>query len=648
MIRPRYSIKLARTKLRSKRGILTTSIIVASLLFAILIACIIVFTGAEKSAANFIKKANNDRYLVQVNPVIPNDEIRFSTDLSLEEVREITTFEKQYYSNLRETYEELGLSYNETIEVSALTPAAWKPTTLPEEQRVSINWNSPIIAALLDAKYAAYAETATNKFSDLRAIGEEYHAEGYYIQQPTGLPGLPNTTLIQNNKEDFGDTEMKAGNLSIYDYYINSVHNSQYSFEDKTLLDRYLTTKDSSNLKGIPVVVSAQEAAALFGKAYDIGEEPTAESEKAAWLESIQTSLNGATYQSCYRNSPERAMLDKIQRDYTEIESNKNNKNYTKPKLLYDYPTTPCGDIVIKEDTRTTAEKEADADAEEIEKKLGTYIAPEHRLLTFQIVGFVNAQPHTEYTSSIANYLKNLITAEDISRSAAIPLQMYESLPEEMKFDTLIEQTEMTKLSEDFATRVLEFKSIDDARAFIDNETCPTSSIDCSKRFTASPYGSNYLILDEINKLFIKIVGIAFPILLGLATIIIWFTISRIMAENRRETAIFRAMGAKRRDIASIYFTYILLIALRIAVVSLILGLALSYTVDYIYGSQLTDIAVASFGTITNELEFNLFDLSSPYLWGVVGLIFLASSIASIQPIARNILRSPIQDMRDE
>ena len=50
MIRPSYALKLARTKLRSKRGVLIASIIVASLLFAALIAMVIVFTGAEKSA----------------------------------------------------------------------------------------------------------------------------------------------------------------------------------------------------------------------------------------------------------------------------------------------------------------------------------------------------------------------------------------------------------------------------------------------------------------------------------------------------------------------------------------------------------------------------------------------------------------------
>lgn len=69
MIRPSYALKLARTKLRSKRGMLAASVIVASLLFAALIATIIVFTGAEKSTQRFIEKAGNNTILSKRNQI---------------------------------------------------------------------------------------------------------------------------------------------------------------------------------------------------------------------------------------------------------------------------------------------------------------------------------------------------------------------------------------------------------------------------------------------------------------------------------------------------------------------------------------------------------------------------------------------------
>ena len=548
MIRPSYALKLARTKLRSKRGMLAASVIVASLLFAVLIATIIVFTGAEKSAQRFIEKAGNNSYLVKTEPNIPREKILFSQRLSLAEVREIKVFEKRYYQMLREKYASLKLTYNEASEVPALQPAAWADKTLPEEQRVVVNSSSPVIQAMEAQKIEAYAKTATNKLSDLRKIGGKYGAKGYYIAgTPSLLPQIPAMRIIQNGKEDFSVSEPKGG-ASAYEVYINSAYNSAYNFSDQRVLSRYLLTTKASELKGIPVIITAQEAAALFGKNAGIGKEPAAPHEKRAWLKSVQEKLNGQTYQACYRNSAEQTMLEKIQRDYVEMKNNEGAAGYEKPHLLYDYPTQPCGDIVVKEDSRTSAEKQADMNADDVQKKLGMYVAPRHQLVTFQIVGIKYAQPYIDYTKGLDEYVKSLLTAQNTSMTLDIPLQMYNTLPEHLKAQDIRREhsarpSRSMDANEDFAARVLEFASPEKARAFLDNETCPSSNTQCGKKFLAAPYGSNYLIVDEIGKLFTKIAAIAFPVALGLAALIIWFTVSRIMAENRKETTVYHEIG---------------------------------------------------------------------------------------------------------
>lgn len=653
MIRLRYGLKLARTKLHSKRGMLAASIIVASLLFAALIAATIVFNGAEKSADIFIRKAGNNRYLVEVSPVIPYSKITLGSNLSLERIREIKAFEKQYYEDLRTKYKALNLKYDTAGEVSALQPAAWVDHNLPEEQRVSVNHQSPVVAALEAKNFTDYTKIATNKFNDLQVLGAIYGASGYYLQYPSMLQPIPATRLIQNGKEDFGSSDMKSGDMSSYGYYINSVYNSQYTFHDERVLGRYLIPGAAEKIEGVPVIISAQEAASLFGKQFGISGEPKDVAPKTRWLKDIQTKLGGYTYQVCYRNTAEQALLSKIQRDYADMKNNANNKEYIKPSLLYDYPSSACGDITVKEDTRTAAEKNAMNDAETIQKKLGTYIAPEHRLITFQIVGIVSAQPFIGYATSTENYIKNLLSPPGDSMSSIIPLQSYEALPDELKlgdFDDLRQKYSpvFVEVNEQFSPRVLEFASIDDARMFMDKETCPSSEVDCNKKFSAGPYGSNYLILDEIGKLFTKITSIAFPVVFGFAAITIWFTVSRIMAENRKETAIYRAMGAKRSDIVIIYGAYILLVALGIALVALALGVGVAYAIDIVYGSQLTSTAVAAFGIIDDAPRFSLFDVGSSLVWVVVVAIFVISATASIQPLVRNVLRSPIQDIREE
>ncbi len=104
---------------------------------------------------------------------------------------------------------------------------------------------------------------------------------------------------------------------------------------------------------------------------------------------------------------------------------------------MYDYPMEACGEILVKEDTRTVVEKQADAKAETIQKKLGTYVAPSHRLVSFQIVGIKYAQPYTDYSKGIDEYVKSLLVSQNDSSSLDIPIQMYDSLPAELKIDDI-------------------------------------------------------------------------------------------------------------------------------------------------------------------------------------------------------------------
>lgn len=652
MIRPSYAVKLARTKLHSKCGMLFASTIVASLLFAALIAIIIVFTGAEKSAEMFIKKVGNDRYLVKASPNIPNKTLGITNNLSLEEIRELKAFEKKYYQNLQDKYKSLGLAYDKSTEAPALLPASWMPDSLPEEQRVTVNFSSPVISDFNDQQFEKYAKTANNKLTNLKEIGSKYDAAGYYIvDKISGLPQIPALRLIQNDKEDFGNSNPKADDMTTYGYYTNAIYNSNYTFTDQQLLRRYLLTTDASRLNGIPVIVSAQEAVSLFGKKLNLEAEPADTNQKSTWLKNVQEKLNGYTYQVCYRNSAEQTLLKKIQQNYIEAKANEANKNYQKPSLIYDYPKQACGDIAVKSDTRTAAEKKSDDSNEANQKKLGTYIAPKHKLLTFQIVGIKYAQPQTDYKKNASEYIKNLLASQDSLSALDIPIQLYNSLPEKLKFDDIQQQeadsTAVRLMRGEFTPRVLEFSSVAKARAFLDNEACPELNDKCNKQFAANPYESNYLILDEIGKLFNQIASIALPTVLGLAIIIIWFTISRIIAENRKETAIYRAMGAKRRDIACIYIIYVAIVALRIAIVSLILGITAAFAIANTYGKNLTDTAATAFGTVGSAPQFSVFSLESPIIIAVVSSIFIVSLISSIQPLLRNMRRNPVQDIRD-
>jgi ABC-type antimicrobial peptide transport system permease subunit len=654
MIRPGYALKLARTKLHSKRGMLYTSIIVSSLLFAVLVAGIIIFTAAGKSATSFIEKANGGKYLVQVQPVISNGSIPGidPTHITADNIKQIRAFEANYYAQLKAKYTSLGVPYTQPDPSDSLLKASsYAPAGTPTNLRYMLNYDSPLMEQFTEDSYVAYAKTAKNTLDDLKQIASKYNGSGYYASQAYPLNALPSQNLITNGQESYNQ-QFSSGNSSSYGYFTNAIHNSTYHIEDQNLLARYITDTDTITLKGVPVIVSAQEATKLFGNDKGIGQEPKADADKTQWLKQVQTNLTGTTYQTCYRNSNEVSELQKIQQDYADTQANVDNKTYVQPTLIYNYPTSACGDITVKSDTRTLAKKTADAAQMNIQKKLGMYVAPEHHLVTYQIVGFIETQPYSQYTASISSYLKNLLSYNNDSFDALIPAQMYHSLPSSLKIDNLVPSNtnpEYQAAIESLGQRVVAFDTIAEARSFMDNETCPSSDTNCKKLFTGDPYGSNYLILDQISVLFKQLMAYALPAVLVLAAIIIWFTMSRVMAENRKETAIYRAMGAKRFDIAAIYLMYTFSVAIRIVIVSLGMGVIIALAVNQIYGQQLTDIAAASFGALDSATpRFNLFDLTSPYILYIAGAIVVVCFLAVLQPLIRNVLRAPIRDMREE
>jgi ABC-type antimicrobial peptide transport system permease subunit len=185
------------------------------------------------------------------------------------------------------------------------------------------------------------------------------------------------------------------------------------------------------------------------------------------------------------------------------------------------------------------------------------------------------------------------------------------------------------------------------ARAFIKEQGCPTQD-SCDRPFTLEPYRSNYLLMDDFQALLTKLLGYALLSGVGIATIIIWFMMTRIIIDSRRETAVFRAIGAKRRDIVSIYTLYSIAVAVRIIVFALILGVGGALVAQLLFGAEATNYAQASYGIFDNVKDFSLVSFNSPLLLWVTLSIIGISIIAVTPPLIRNVRRNPIKDMRDE
>ena len=169
-----------------------------------------------------------------------------------------------------------------------------------------------------------------------------------------------------------------------------------------------------------------------------------------------------------------------------------------------------------------------------------------------------------------------------------------------------------------------------------------------SDNIIASTFGSNSILFEDFSKVINQWLMIALLVVGIVAVIIISGVIGRVVSDGRRESAIFRAIGAKRRDIAAIYGIYTLLLALRAAILSLIMGFSLALVVEILYSQDATASARVAYAASTNNLEFHFIDIPWSGLLAVLGMIILTSALAAVGPIIRNVRRNPINDMRED
>lgn len=650
------ALTLARTKLRSKRILLGITVIVSGLLFGVLAAGIIVASGVASSTEQFFVRALNGRYLVDAQPNIPNWVYGYEdtfNEPSKELVAKLTAMQDTYIAKQKAIYDQHKLPFDKSAIAPILQPNPFGAKDSAGNPKQVINRDSPVYQEYLDQRKRDYIQTATNKVSDLRKIADKYGATGYYHNQSFSLQSQ--ATYLKGGKEQLGETQQS--NPSSYEEYLTSnIKDSTYTFTDQTLIERFMLPQNDrrkQTTNAIPVVLTTQEIAKVFGKELGIGKQPSDTTGQVAWVKDLQQKANGHTYNVCYRSQGERALIQQTIRTNTEMAAKQNDKNYVAPSLLYNLPTTPCGELTVKKDSRTTAEKKAAAAEETLQKDLGTYQPIEHRMLTFQIVGaFTVASPYTQ-PQNASVYISYLLGPQYM-QGAFIPQQLYDKLPAAAKHKDLLQGSGMpygdTQLFEEAGIKstVVSFPTLDAARNFIKREGCSIMTNDCKKPFILGTYGSSYLAIDEISTFITRIAPVALLVAMAIATVIIWITMARVIIDSRRETAVFRALGAKRRDITSIYLLYSLLVALLIIIFMLVLGFIGATIVDRLFSTDATNLAKVAYGVFTNLQPYHFIGINMPLLSALAGCIIAISLIAVLPPLWRNVRRSPIRDMRDE
>ena len=168
------------------------------------------------------------------------------------------------------------------------------------------------------------------------------------------------------------------------------------------------------------------------------------------------------------------------------------------------------------------------------------------------------------------------------------------------------------------------------------------------KYFDFEPFGNNASALEDLRSNVWKGVRYVAPVVLILASLVLMGVIGKLIADSRRETAVFRALGATRGSIEQIYFTYSVFLALFIAFIALVIGASGAFLISQRYSPDASLVAVLAYNAKDINKEFILFGLDPLYIGLIVGLVVLAALIATMIPVFSNVSRNPMRDMRDE
>lgn len=640
MIKLRDATILALTKLRTRKIRLVVTIIVSGLLFGGLATASFVARGVMGSISSFGKEGLGDRYIAQGYA-----QMDYSVSNKEEIVNRAQDIYKETVARKKTEAKRLDITYDQASDPS---PIQEYDTGGGNKQKY-LNPEHPASKQALSEYFTAHPVPGKDA---LVQIATPYKPKGIYESKtvPYALNGA-SLQVLKDGKESFtpGNSN-KQGPPTGTDSFVNS-----WSAMSGELLKPFILS--GQNLQAgadgsIPIIVPNSAAEQLL-KLKALPASATS-AQRLARIKEIRAQAPSIRFNVCYRNATSTSLVSTAVATAQEIEQNKNKKGYQKPSLIYGLPTEACGAVPITRDVRTKDEKTQADKQRQFDELFGAEPASQ-QTLNFRIVGIV---PDPEYGNGpafgVGQIIRSLVTSS-LGNGWYMPVEQLET--NQLAAKLFNQQTVFSAPNAYY----VELATAAQARSFIDKENC---SIDfmklgpnanpqaaCEQQhhpFNLNPYGSNSLALETAKHTFGKFFRIAALVVSFIAAIIMMGTVGRMIADSRRETAVFRAIGAKKLDISQIYVVYTICLSLLIALFATLAGLVLALVANHRWGPGVTAQAVVAYNAQDLSKTFNLYTFYWPDMLLLVGLALAAGLLSAVFPLFRNLRRNPIRDMRDD
>ena len=657
MLRITDSLRLAGTKLRVRRIRLSITVVVSGLLFAALLAGLTMLMGAQRSVEEFDRGSLNSRYLVAQTAIRPNN-IEFTSNLTARAEAERT----QMIKDKQALAARLGLPYDPKSEPPIMQSFPDSPP-YPNNQSV-------IVQRLIRQETAKLPHlTADAQWQFARTHG----AIRQFSIQSIAANGMLN--YMEQGLESFDDKRQQNNQPTPLEEFKQQF--SSITTIDQSLLGGYLLADASAKPSEIPLIIRYQDAEVLLGlKPLD---KNASNDTQLARLKELRQKAGRMTFSACYRNPASQELLQtaKQQIQAAANQAKKPSADYVKPDREYAMPSADsCAAPAVVKDNRSAEAKRTEANQRYFDQTFGSaQPEPAQAKFTFRVVGLMPDGIEAAQ-SDIGSFLQQFLSTR-LSYTWIMPRGSMTTAAQ-----TALESTIQTanndqgNANREETLAIYEFSDPNKARSYLAAASCGegnsggTEITDLSAQpepaeasktqksnksiclphyvVFASPTGSNSLVNYDAMERLKPIIMWTFIGVTIIAAFILLIIISRTIADSRKESAVFRALGATRLDISQIYFVYTMIVALLTALFSITAGLIVVYIADNLLASQITATLRIAMTPKDLATTFHFWTID----WMVIGAVALsiiaAAVLACLIPLIRNTRRNPIKDMRDE
>lgn len=649
MIRLFDAAKLATTKLRTRKVRLVVTVVIAGLMFSALAAVSMVSRGAFDSLASFNREAFGERYIVAAYPQSGNGD--FGRDPAV--IKRAEAIHQDLVSRKTAEAKKLGIPYD---------PKSERPPVdefdTPDGKQRSVSFEQPAGQQAIKEYLAAHPAPGQ---AQLRQLSSGYRPAAFYESKSLAFgPDMPTLKLLKDDKEPFEGSFGPGQDHGPGPQTGLGSFTTSWGLMSRDLFRPFVLPGATTAIGpdgSIPVVAPYSAVEQLIGlKALSSTAAPA---ERLERLKQVRAGAQQVSFEVCYRNKSSDQLLSQAIAIQQDITQNKDKKDYVRPDLVYDLPAKPCAAPAISRDVRTAAEKQQAAKQAQFDRAFGK-ADPQQTILKFRVIGIAPDPPGAN--ASVLSTLVGFLVSSNLGLGAQ---SWYSPLELEKQQPLLASIFDNGSSPGAVNGQFVEFSDAGTAKTFIEQASCqpdfnfsagrPDSPFDpfagCAKQgkhFALIPFGSNSLALEDAKRGFAKIFTYAALSVAVIAAIIMVGTVGRIIADSRRETAVFRAIGAKKLDIVQIYVIYTFFLSLLIFGFALLLGLAVSQFVHGRFSPEFTVQALVAYNAQDLTRTFNLYGFYLPDMLRLLGLSLAGGALSAFFPLLRNLRRNPIGDMRDD